>query len=208
MTRARASLAAALVLGACGGSTAGNVDLVDASVDRGGNHCENVGCASAPPCEICTAPCGCCGCPTGARCACQEDGSRDAESDSIGDAPIGVWRELTIFNGYGPCPPGSSCTSTWSVTPAGHVASTRLGEAGAGDMTPADLSELDSILSSASFVDAMTNGFVCNPPPTDIFVSFRLDFGSVSLRQDVTGCLFPPGIANAPHRVNDLVTKY
>jgi hypothetical protein len=211
-----------LIMWACGGSTAGNVDVTDASVDKGGNGCDTVGCAYAPPCGICTAPCGCCGCPTGTRCACLEAGRNDEASDAVGEAdvqtdsttdgdaetPVGPWRKLTITNAYGPCPPNRSCTSTWSVTPDGHVESNRLGDAGASQMTPADLSALDSILTSAAFVEGMKNGFSCGPPVTDVFASFQLEIGAASLRQDVESCIFPLTPTNPPRRVNDLVTKY
>ena len=94
------------------------------------------------------------------------------------------------------------------MSPDGHIAKSRLGDAGVAQMTPADLSELDSIASSQAFVDGMTNGFICDQPPTDVFVSLRLDGAGVSQTQGVTGCVFTGPMGNLPRRVNDLVTKY
>jgi hypothetical protein len=75
-------------------------------------------------------------------------------------------------------------------------------------MTPTDLAELDSIVSSGPFLDGMTNGFVCDRPPTDVFVSLRLDRDGASQTQGVTGCVFSGPTGNLPRRVNELVTKY
>jgi hypothetical protein len=100
-----------------------------------------------------------------------------------------------------------SCSSTWAVTPDGHVARTVFGDAGASQMTSSDFKQLDSILRSVPFIDGMTNGFVCDSPPTDIFVTLRLDRQGALKMQAVTGCVFtgPPG--NLPRQVNDLVTS-
>ena len=75
-------------------------------------------------------------------------------------------------------------------------------------MTPNDLAELDSSVSSRPLLDGMTNGFVCDRPPTDVFVSLRLDRAGASQTQGVTGCVFSGPMGNLPRRVNELVTKY
>jgi hypothetical protein len=54
----------------------------------------------------------------------------------------------------------------------------------------------------------MAKGFVCDRPPTDVFVSLRLDRGGATQTQGVTGCVFSGPIGNLPRRVNELVTKY
>jgi hypothetical protein len=139
------------------------------------------------------------------------NGVLDAVGDSIGDLVVddvlAKWQRLGLVNGSGPCPT-DSCSSSWDVSPDGHIAKTRLGDAGVAQMTPSDLSELDSIVSSKPFVDGMTNGFVCDRPPTDVFVSLRLDRDGTSRTQGVTGCVFSGPVGNLPRRVNELVTKY
>jgi len=155
----------------------------------------------------------CCGCPTGNRCACTADGALDTIEDTtpdpvVGDA-LGGWQKLEVDNGTGPCPQGISCSSSWVVTPDRHIARNRVGDAGVAQMAPSDLAELDSIVSSAPFVEGMTNGFVCDPSPLfDVFVAVRFDRDGASQIQGVTGCVLSGPPANLPRRVNDLVTKY
>jgi hypothetical protein len=140
-----------------------------------------------------------------------DSGAFDVARDPIGDLVVGdvraKWQKLGLVNGSGPCPT-ASCSSSWDVSPDGHIAKIRLGVAGVAQMGSADLSELDSIVSSQPFVDGMTKGFVCDQPPTDVGVSLRLDRDGVSQTQGVTGCVFTGPTGNLPRRVNDLVTKY
>ena len=75
-------------------------------------------------------------------------------------------------------------------------------------MTSADLAELDAIVTSGPFLDGMANGFVCGQPPTDVFVSLRLERSGMTQTQGVTGCVFSGPVGNLPRRVNELVTKY
>jgi len=140
------------------------------------------------------------------------DAIEEVAHDTTGDPVVGdvlaKWEKLGLDNGSGPCPPQISCSSSWVVSPDGHVARTRLGDAGVAQMTPTDLSELDSIVSSGPFLDGMTNGFVCDRPPTDVFVSLRLERAGISQTQGVTGCVFSGPMGNLPRRVNELVTKH
>ena len=140
------------------------------------------------------------------------DAIEDVAQETAGDPVVGDvlarWEKLGLDNGSGPCPPQISCSSSWAVSPDGHIERTRLGDAGVAQMTPTDLAELDSIVSSGPFLDGMTNGFVCDRPPTDVFVSLRLDRVGVSQTQGVTGCVFSGPMGNLPRRVNELVTKY
>jgi hypothetical protein len=135
------------------------------------------------------------------------DVAPDAASDRGGGDVLAKWQKLGLVRGSGPCPT-DSCSSSWDVTPDGHIAKILLGDAGVAQMTSTDLVELDSIVSSKAFVDGMMSGFVCDAPPTDVFVSLRLERDGTSQTQGVTGCVYsgPPG--NLPRRVNDLVTKY
>jgi hypothetical protein len=136
------------------------------------------------------------------------DVAPDAASDRGGGGDVlAKWQKLGLVKGSGPCPT-DSCSSSWDVTPDGHIAKIRLGDAGVAQMTPTDWVELDSIVSSKAFVDGMMSGFVCDPPPTDVFVSLRLDRDGTSQTQGVTGCIFSGPTGNLPRRVNDLVSKY
>jgi hypothetical protein len=144
----------------------------------------------------------------GADAARALDVTPDAVGDPIGGDAPSTWQRLTLDNGSGPCPSQISCSSSWVVTPDGHMAVTRVGDAGAAQMMPSDLIELDSIVSSAPFLMGMTNGFVCDRPPTDVFVNLRLDRDGASPTQGVTGCVFSGPMGNLPRRVNELVTKY
>ena len=149
--------------------------------------------------------------PDGVDGSADTSGAFDVAHDAIGDLVVGdvlaKWQKLGVVHGSGPCPT-ASCSSSWDVSPDGHIATTRLGDAGVAQMTQADLSELDSIVSSQPFVDGMTNRFVCDQPPSDVGVSLRLDRDGVSQTQNVTGCVYTGPMGNLPRRVNDLVTKY
>jgi hypothetical protein len=136
------------------------------------------------------------------------DAARDAPADLVvvGDA-LAKWQKLAVDNGVGPCPQ-KSCSSSWVVSPDGHIAKSRDGDAGVAQMTSSDLIELDSIVSSRAFLDGMTSGFVCEQPPTDVSVSLRLERDGASQTQPVTGCVFSGPSGNLPRRVNELVTKY
>lgn len=136
------------------------------------------------------------------------DVARDAPGDLVVGDALAKWQKLVLDNGSGPCPPQISCSSSWVVSPDGHIAKTIVGDAGVAQVTPADLVELDSIVSSGPFLDGMTNGFVCDRPPTDVFVSLRLDRDGASQTQGVTGCVFSGPTGNLPRRVNELVTQY
>jgi hypothetical protein len=122
------------------------------------------------------------------------------------DAPVN-WQRIGLTNGFGPCPT-DSCSSSWVVTPDGHIEKTRMGDAGVARMTPTDLTELDAIVTSGPFLDGMARGFVCDQPPTDVFVSLRLERHGVAQTQGVTGCVFAGPVGNLPRRVNELLTKY
>jgi hypothetical protein len=135
------------------------------------------------------------------------DAVDDVIVDVVGDV-LAKWQRLGLDNGSGPCPPQMSCSSGWVVSPDGHIAKTRGGDAGAAQMTPSDLLALDAIVSSAPFLEGMAEGFVCDRPPTDVFVSLRLDRDGVTQTQGVTGCVFSGPVGNLPRRVNELVTKY
>jgi hypothetical protein len=135
------------------------------------------------------------------------DAVDDVIVDVVGDV-LAKWQRLGLDNGSGPCPPQMSCSSGWVVSPDGHIAKTRGGDAGAAQMTPSDLLTLDAIVSSAPFLEGMAEGFVCDRPPTDVFVSLRLDRDGVTQTQGVTGCVFSGPVGNLPRRVNELVTKY
>ena len=137
-----------------------------------------------------------------------EAAARDTTGDAVVGDALASWQKLGLDNGSGPCPPQISCSSSWVVSPDGHIAKTRLGDAGVAQMTPSDLAELDSIVSSGPFLDGMTNGFVCDRPPTDVFVSLRLERDGISQTQGVTGCVFSGPMGNLPRRVNELATKY
>jgi hypothetical protein len=136
------------------------------------------------------------------------DAARDAPGDLLVGDVLAKWQKLGLDNGSGPCPPQISCSSSWVVSPDGHIAKTVVGDASVAQMAPTDLVAFDSIVSSGPFLDGMTNGFVCDRPPTDVFVSLRLDRDGASQTQGVTGCVFSGPLGNLPRRVNELVTQY
>jgi hypothetical protein len=135
------------------------------------------------------------------------DGGAHDRADLVAVDVLANWQKVTVDNGFGPCPQ-KSCASSWVVSSDGQIAKIREGDAGVGQMTPSDMIDLDAIVSSRPFLDGMTNGFVCDQPPTDVFVSLRLERDGASQMQAVTGCVFSGPSGNLPRRVNELVTKY
>jgi hypothetical protein len=132
----------------------------------------------------------------------------EAAGDRIVADVLAKWQKLGLDTASGPCPPQATCSASWVVSPDGQIAKTRLVDAGFATMTTSDRVELDSIVSSAAFIDGMTKGFTCERPPTDVSVSLRLDRDGASHVQNVTGCVFNGPAGNLPRRVNELVTKY
>src|SRR5205814_5902912 len=101
-----------------------------AAGDSANDPCANVGCAFAAPCSICTAMCRCCGCPTAARCACDDDASPDAipdvpfAEDSSKDAPKGEANDASGCPGasYTTAPSGAPCDPSRILRGGGLVA--------------------------------------------------------------------------------------
>ena len=168
----------AVIGSACGGGTTPPSDGMDATADGIADERATVDVASEPTPDV-----------------------------TVGDVPA-KWQRLGLDNGFGPCPPQVSCSSSWSVSPDGHIAKVITGDAGSVQMTSADLNELDTIITSAPFLAGMANGFVCDRPPTDVFISLRLEKDGGSQTQGVTGCVFSGPAGNLPRRVNEILTKY
>jgi hypothetical protein len=186
---------------ACGGSTSTPTDTVDGSADGSAHADGTLDVAHEPTADVAHEP------TADAAHDATPDAERDTTGDLAGDARA-TWQRLGLDNGSGPCPPQLSCSSSWVVSPDGHIAKISLGDAGVAQMTPTDLAELDSIVSSAPFLDGMAKGFVCGQPPTDVFVRLLLERDGTSQTQGVTGCVFSGPAGNLPRRVNELVTKY
>lgn len=118
------------------------------------------------------------------------------------------WIRFEIHQGAGPCPPGEVCTWDWIVTTDGSVQIDEQGTARTATLTAGDLSTLDALLASDAFVGGMKEGFDCDPPPTDIAVSFVLAFDDEGrLSQDVTGCV-TSSTDTAPRRAFELLNAY
>lgn len=127
--------------------------------------------------------------------------------------PPADWQELDIDEGFGPCPPGQSCVSSWKLTPDGSLTTDKQGVPGHATLSADDLRAADAILRTASFRRSMANGFQCDPPPTDVGISFTLRSpnttgGFEEAHQDVTGCALSGPKGNDAERLFAILQKY
>jgi len=117
------------------------------------------------------------------------------------------WTTLTITKGAGPCPPNVVCSWSWELDASGNIAKSMAGVASQAKMDAAEFGELQAFVGNYIFTMQMENGFTCPPPPTDIGISFTLNWQGKKATQDVTGCILGGG-CNDPKSVYDLITKY
>ena len=97
------------------------------------------------------------------------------------------WIQLKVQKGAGPCPPGATCSWTWTVDANGAV--TASPPNASKQLSPADVQTLWELLGPPSF---LTTDLKCPPPPTDIGYTMSLyvnDTQTPAWTQDVTGCV-------------------
>jgi hypothetical protein len=145
----------------------------------GGRGCFTVDCVTRPWCAY----------EVGSECVCGQDLSCTSRSYCVDETVAGSWISLEFSRSVGPCPPGEVCEWTWTVQPNGDVATVAQGEPGQAQLTPGDLELVNGLSNGEQLRTGMADGFVCNEPPTDLYVSLRLELGAGSLEQDVTGCI-------------------
>jgi hypothetical protein len=81
------------------------------------------------------------------------------------------------------------------VTPDGQITTDKQGVLAQAWMSEDDRAMLADLIATVAFAEQMKNGFICDPPPTDIWYGFGLGLSGLAFQQDVTGCLTtgPPG---------------
>jgi hypothetical protein len=97
--------------------------------------------------------------------------------------PRGEWQELVITRSSGPCPPGSTCTTTYTLTPDGQISKN-------GVIVPTVYSpnQISTLVNGPSLRPAFRDGIACGPPPTDLSIRMELRLSTTTLSRDVTGC--------------------
>lgn len=134
----------------------------------------------------------------------------DATADVPADATTAAvgWTLFRINKGAGPCPPGSNCTWSWTLDTNGALTIAKQGVPSSAQLSAADWTKVNQVLSSSAFLKLMQSGFTCGQPPTDIGVSFDLALFGVMLKQDVTGCIFGQPADNLALPVYQALTAY
>lgn len=120
--------------------------------------------------------------------------------------PRGIWQELDVVVGAGPCPAGQPCTSTWKVTPDWAVAANKNGVASNTALPFSVQSMVTNAVNGPDLRVGLRDGFNCDPPPTDVSVTFRLVLDTMTLERDVTGCATSGPDNNVVKQVFNLVT--
>lgn len=103
--------------------------------------------------------------------------------------PRGVWIALTFEQDSGPCPSGTSCTSTWRLTPDGALTMSKLGVPSAATVDAPTLGIIRDYIDGSELRGSLRDGFQCDPPPTDVGWTMNLELSSGTLQGDVTGCI-------------------
>ena len=97
------------------------------------------------------------------------------------------WTQLKVQKGAGPCPPGATCSWTWTIDANGTVIAS---PPNAGKkLSLAEVQQLWELLGSALQLPTELN---CPPPPTDISYTMSYYVGGTQnpqWTQDVTGCV-------------------
>jgi len=139
-------------------------------------------CVMAPVCTYGTD--GTCGCAT--DLVCRPGHFCNATSDY---GPGGAWSALEFDQGSGPCPPNMDCTSSYRLTPDGKLDMSKFGTKSSATVPDATLQSIVAIVDGLDLRRFMRDGFTCDPPPTDVGWSIKLEIPSGALVQDVTGCV-------------------
>lgn len=128
------------------------------------------------------------------------------EPESIA-GPRGEFQQLEIVEAASFT--GSTGISSWTVTPDGHVEFSKNGVAGSAELTSLDHEDvLNPLVEGSALRVAMRDGIQCDPPPTDIEVTFRLQLSTQTLEHDETGCALVGPDNNVFSQLYQLVKRY
>jgi hypothetical protein len=122
--------------------------------------------------------------------------------------PRGDFQQLDIVEATGPCPPGETCSSSWTITPDGHVDFSKNGVIGSANLSTADRDLVLQEVDSPELRVGLRDGPTCDPPPTDVGVTFRLQLSTETLERDVTGCAISGPSGNVFELLFDLAQRY
>jgi hypothetical protein len=125
-----------------------------------------------------------------------------------GAGPRGDWTALEFDQGSGPCPPGQDCTATWRLTPDGHLAMSKFGTVSSATVDSLLLDAIVGIIDGPDLRSSLRDGFTCDPPPTDVGWSMKLELSTGPLQNDVTGCLTTGPDGNLAKQVFDYLKNY
>lgn len=122
--------------------------------------------------------------------------------------PRGDWTALEFSQGSGPCPPNADCTSTWRLTPDGHLAISKFGTPSTATVDAGVLQTIVGFIDGPDLRRALRDGFQCDPPPTDVGWSVKLELSTSTLQNDATGCLTTGPSGNVAQQVFDYLKNY
>ena len=194
--------------GADDAGSAGGADTGGAAADAGG--VDDAGAGDAPT-------------SADTEDSTSDDGAGDADTDqtdtvadtstapdtAVADASEGfLFSSLTAHRGWGPCPPNMVCSESWELAQDGAMSVTKKGVTAAAQMSATDLTAVKALLKDQAFIDGITKGFVCNQPPTDIFLSLELKLSGAIHKQTVTGCVLSGPSGNTAAAMFKLLSAY
>jgi hypothetical protein len=122
--------------------------------------------------------------------------------------PRGQWTALEFTQASGPCPTPDGCTSTWRLTPDGHLAMTKSGTPSTATVDAGQLETIVMFIDGPELRRSLRDGFQCDQPPTDVGWQLKLELSTETLQKDVTGCLTTGPSGNIPQQVFDYIKNY
>lgn len=164
-------------------------------------RCTALSCADSSFCAYDSTGTCACGGPTICRSA------RECGPIAIA-GPRGVWQEIDVLEGAGPCPDGQPCTWTWKASANGALAINKNGVASTAQLSQDDLSRLNQLIDGTEVRVGMRDGFKCDLPPTDVGYSLHLVLDTQSFDQDVTGCATTGPDNNTVKQITTMLTAY
>jgi hypothetical protein len=122
--------------------------------------------------------------------------------------PGGQWTALEFTKASGPCPTPGGCTSTWRLTPDGHLAMSKDGTPSTATVDAGQLETIVMFIDGPELRPALRDGFQCDQPPTDVGWQVKLELSTQTLQQDATGCLTTGPAGNIAQQVFDYIKNY
>lgn len=117
----------------------------------------------------------------------------------------GTWSEIEMELIEGP-PPLS--TSYWRISPDGGFLGSNRGQPITSMLSAIDLTRLRLVADGPKLRAALRDGIACDPGVSDVFITFRMKFGTETLERIATGCATSGPTGNVFQQLFQLFAPY